>query len=545
MNKEWILWAALIVVIAVGALYVKFYSTQTISMFVSINNSAALNAAYPFQKIMLPIQVQNTGSGSITNLVFDVKNNGNSSVAYQLSIPSGKSVTLQYNFTPSKPGTYNISVIADPAQVYNIVNRQNSMNATVVTITNSSLAMPYLLIPKGNFSNYNQNNYGRGGFVASSYLSQSYNIKAFAPVGSYDNFVTSLLNITQLYIRNVSVASASYTNGGYAYSVWIRGYLSPTVVGVAASGRGYKISNYSINGTEVTVANMTNTTTLCSWYQGGWIRSVVFSNATGSCLGIYKGTIKTLNASPASYGNAKHFRQIEPVNSTLLGNFSGMGGGKAYYSTLLQNGATFVAPEISINSSEDSRCLGVVSRQNGTSFCSVFVVPVKGFITGIALIRTTAYVGNYNLSVFTLVNNSRVFQSIPTAFSIIKAFNISGTYASFSSGFSNICAFNSSFPCSNSNFYNGTLVLRITNNLNQSVHLNSLGCYSTGKAVPTALNETLPVSTSMNLSASCYSMGKPLGGIPLNLQLNLLLNYTVANSTKTLAGNATMNIFSS
>ncbi|MDE1850291.1 MAG: hypothetical protein KGH54_00655 [Candidatus Micrarchaeota archaeon] len=544
MNKEWIFWAILVAVIATGALYFKFYSTQTISMFVSINGSATVGTIYPFEKILLPITVQNTGSGSITNLVFDVKNNGNSSVAYQLSIPEGKSVTLQYNFTPSKPGAYNISVVADPAQVYNIVNRQNSMNTTMVVVTNASPAMAYSLIPQGNLSDYSQNNYGRGGFIASSFLFGSYKLDAFAPVGNRDTFITSLLNITQLYIRNVSVASASYANGASSYSVWIRGYLSPSVMGVAASGRGYKVSNYTINGTVVTVANMTNTTTLCSWYQGGWIKSVVFDNASGTCLGIYKGTIRTLNKSPA-YGNATYFARVNPLNSTLLGNFSGRFGGKRFYSTLLQNGVTFVAPQISINSSEDSRCLGVISKQNGTSFCSVFVVPANGFITGIALIRTTAYVGNYNLSVYTLVNNSRVFQSIPTAFSIINKFNISGTSASFSSGFSNTCQFNSSFPCGNANFYNGTLVLRITNNLNQSLHLNSLSCYSMGTPVPTKLSQSLPALGSMNLSASCYSLGKPLGGIPLNLQLSLLLNYTAANVTKTLAGNATINIFSS
>ena len=95
MEKEWIFWIVLIVVIAAAALYFRFYSSQAIAMQVGIKDNMSSSIIYPFQKISLPITVSNTGGSSISRLTFEVVTNGNVTRTYQLTIPSGKQVVIK------------------------------------------------------------------------------------------------------------------------------------------------------------------------------------------------------------------------------------------------------------------------------------------------------------------------------------------------------------------------------------------------------------------------------------------------------------------
>ncbi len=544
MNKEWIFWILLIVAIAAVGLYFRFYSTQTISMYIGIDNSFSANTVYPFQKLVVPILVKNTGGTPITNLVFDVASGENRSVAYELTIPAGKSLMINYNFTPTQSGIYNVSVTADPAGVYNIANRQGAQNRTTINVAAVAKPEPYLLIPKGNISNYSTNYLSRVGFIASDFLSTSYNLSAFAPTAAGDGFMFSILNITQSYLANVSTASATYGNGDYAYSTWIRGYLVPGVIGIAASGRGYSVSNYTVGGTVVTLAKIDNTTTICSWYDLGWIKSVLYHSSNGSCIGIYNGTIATLNASPSTI-NGTAYAKMHPANSTVIANYSNVQNGNGSYATLSMLGTEFIATRILPNNTGSPVCLGVVSTIGNTGFCSTYILPPNGTITGIALIRTTAFINKNNVSVFSLVNNSKLFEDLPIALGLILGLNISGNSTSFSSGFANTCSFNSSLPCTHASFANGTVNMNVMNKFGTDVKLNSLSCVSSGTGTATKLNMTLAPLASLNISAKCYSFGSVISGIPLNLDLKMLLNYSASGSSGTLKGNATVNAFSS
>ncbi|MDE1869749.1 MAG: hypothetical protein KGH71_02065 [Candidatus Micrarchaeota archaeon] len=547
MNREWIFWALLVIVIVVVSLYIRLYSTQTIAMSISLANPQAVNTIYPYQNVVLPITVTNTGSSAISSLVFSVLSNGNQQQAYQLTIPVGKSVSIQYNFTPVSSGTYNITVVADPAKVYNVQNRNGAENTTTVVIANFSSPRIYTLLPKGNVSSYNQMNLGRGGFLASSFLYSSYGINMFSSTSPQDKIILSVLNLTQTYVRNVSSARATYSNGTYAYSVWIRGYLKPSIIGTAAVGAGYHVTNYTIAGNTVTFVRISNSTSLCSWYESGWIKSVAYGNSSASCLGIYNGTIKTLNSSPVIINATVYNRMINntEVNTTLLGNYSGINGGASSYGELSVAGSAFVVPKITLNGSSSAKCYGIVSTANGTTFCSVYLLPPSGAISGFALIKTMAQIGKVNASVFSLVNSSAVYASIPFAIASIKALNLSGAPGNFSSGFTSSCGFNSSFTCSNPTFLNGTIRLNITNTMNQSAQINALGCYETGSGFRTSVNATVAAHSSNTIGATCYSLGRPITGVPLKLTLKLLLNYTSGGATGSVAGNATINILSS
>ncbi|MDE1855676.1 MAG: hypothetical protein KGH49_00325 [Candidatus Micrarchaeota archaeon] len=544
MKNEWIIWILLVVVIVAVALYFRLYGNQTVSVFVGINSSyVTANTLYPFQKVVLPISVMNTGGSNIVSMLFSVSANGNFSNTYQLTIPPGKIAILHYNFTPSLPGTYKVSVVADPAHVFSISDIASAGNSTTVTIQQPANAAPYTLLPKGNITSYQLSNNNRAGLISSDYLVGTYNLYGFASSGLNNGFIGSILNISQQYVMNVSSASADYGNGGFASSTWIRGYVSPTIVGVAALGKGYKVTNYTIAQRTVTLAAVQNSTTLCSWYDSGWTKIVIYHNSSSSCLRIYNGTIKTLNATLVQ-PNSTMYGKMALANATQLGNYTSYSGSGTAYSRMFLLGTQIIAPKVSTGNIGSTTCFGVLRSGNKTSYCSTYLVPANGTISGIGLVRTTSYIGRYNVSVFSLVNNSQLLSAANTAGQLISGLGLNGSSASFSNGFSNTCSFGNVLSCSNAQFYNGTLSLKITNDLNSTIKLNSLLCHTAGAGNVTRLSDALAPGNSLNASTKCYTLGSVIEGIPLNLKLNLVLNYTESNSIKMLNGNATVNIFS-
>lgn len=545
MKNEWIFWALLVIVVVLFSLYLKLNSTSTIGMFVGISNNVGNNLLYPFQRVIIPINVTNTGSSAITNVVFTIKINGNTSTSYQLTIPVGKNVNIQYNFTPKVAGMYNISVVADPADIYQIANRNNAHNSTFINVSMAQNAMPYLLLPNRNVTSSGSLDLGRAGFLASSFIYQTYGIPSFAPTSKYDAFVFSVLNLTQQYVRNVSTAYAGYANGDYAYSVWTSGYLSPRIMGVAASAKGYQAINYTLRGRNVTFVDLGNDTTYCSWYDMGWIKNVVYHNLSFTCLSIYDNTTATLTSPLQSMNSTVYSKTLAINGSIFLGNYTSRVGNDSKFGSLAQVGSEFIATSIGSNSTIGTKCYGVINTVNGTSYCSTYILPLQGGIQGIALLRTSSQIGNLNASALSVINNSRIFQAVPIAIGFIKSLNLTGQSAVFNSGFSNSCNFLNSFACNATNFRNGTMSLSITNNLNSTARINSMYCRTRGNVKSTPLNFSLAAHSTANANVTCYTNGNVIAGVPLNLKVSLLLNYTSLNITNTVNGNATVNVFSS
>ncbi|MDE1846544.1 MAG: hypothetical protein KGH52_00600 [Candidatus Micrarchaeota archaeon] len=549
MEKEWIFWIILIAVIVVASLYYRFYNTQAIAMSVSINSSATSQTLYPYQKVTLPITIQNTGSSPINRLNFEVSQSGNTSVAYEITLPPGKSVIVPYNFTPSLPGNYNISVVVDPAKLYNIVDRGSSQPSTLVHVTPAAQAAPYSLLPSANVSQYGSANIktfntSQIGLIGSTILFADYGIQKFAPVGQNNSFVYSIVNLTVQYTRNISTAYAFYDNGYYAYSTWMRGYITPDVFGIAAASRGYQTSNYTINGSRVTFVRFSNVTSGCAWYQKGWVEMLVYHGP--SCIGVVNGTIKTLTAPVGSVNSTAYNGIKRMLGNFSLANFSQYWNGNTSYSamTLLNDGeiATVgVSPYTSNNI-----CFGEIKLINGTNFCSAYILQTtQGNIPKISLVRTSAFLGKNNLTVYSLINSSRWYDALPVQVGMISSLNLSGASKSFVSAYGNTCALNASFGCTLNGFYNGTAALTITNNLNSSVSISALNCFTTPPWKPTALaNQTIAAHSSANLTAKCYEQGDLIFGVPVNLQLHISANYTAGGRNYLVSGNATANLFS-
>jgi hypothetical protein len=540
MKREIYLWIALIVVVALAALGFRYLYQAPISLSLSMNGSAARSALYPYQNAALPIVIQNTGGSAVTNMSIGIIINGNLTSLYKVTLPAGKQTMIPFNYSPVTPGTFNITAVADPSRLYPITNRAGTASGATLTVLVPANAAPYGMLPSANLTSLQSANLRRGGYAVDAYINSSFSTGAFAVIGNWaiNNFLGPILNLTTYYTYNMTIANAKYVNGDRAYSIWTQGYTSPSIVADAASAAGLTSQRIRTSFGNMTLVKISNGTTLCSWYSGGWLKMLAYVGSR-TCY-------QAINASAGGAVTGAAYSALYPKvvlkNVSQFANYTGRMGSVTYAATLSMLGSgsnsSFVYARISNNTAVDNICNGVITNISNRYYCSTYLFPNSGSTSGISLIRTTSYAGTYNLTVMSLVNTSHILPQVQTNINIINSFNFSGMSFRFKSGLVNTCTFNASFPCANVTFSNGQLTFRLTDNMSSGIRLNRVACYSYGVANQTPVGATLAAGAAANFTVPCYSFGGIIPGIPLNLNLNLLLNYSVSNSMKTLAGRA-------
>ncbi|MCL5239580.1 MAG: hypothetical protein M1286_03895 [Candidatus Marsarchaeota archaeon] len=541
MKREIYLWVALVLVIAAAALYVRYFYQSTISVAIGI--SPASNATiYPYQKAAFTINIFNNGSSAIENMSLGILVNGNLSTLYKATLPAGKESSIAYNYSPTEAGNYTIQVVADPGKLYAIADRSQASASASVDVVAAENATPSALLPKENITSFRQASLTNGAYLLGTYLFDQFNVSGFTLTGNgqIDSFLKPVLNLTSYYIKNISVAEATYsTNASQAYSVWIKGYLSPNIFAAATFGSSLSTTNVTTSAGDVTFIKMLNDTTFCGWYSGGWIKILAEENGQSCYLIINATAANKSEIHSGGLGNEFGSR-LSIANATLLGNYSSTSGtGDSLARLSLINNSSFVYDTISnVSGPRNPSCIGLIRNVGNTSYCSTYIFAKSKRLDGIALIRTTAYVGAYNLTAFSLINASSAISQVYSAASMLQSLNVTGVSLAFKSGIVNTCAFNNSFSCSNMTYNNGTATFRITNNMSSTAVLNSVKCYINAGVFPVPLNATLAAGESYNITTHCYNVTTPLSGISLNLHLGLSLNYTSSNSTSTLAGSA-------
>lgn len=542
VKGEVYLWVCLIAAIAAIAFYFRFFYQPLISLTLGIS-PAAQPQIYPYQKAQFSIEVFNNGTNAITNMSLGVVVNGNLTTLYKVTLPAGKQTTILYNYSPTTAGSYTIGVVADPSKLYNIVDRSHSQAYTSLSVLQAQSAAPSSLLPKANITSFRQATLTSGAYLMGSYMHDHFNVSLFELTrnGQIDQFLKPIFNLTSYYIKNVSMAEANYSNNdSAAYSIWVRGYLSPSIFSAATLGSSLSTVNVSTSDGEVTFIKMHNDTTFCGWYSGGWLKILAEKN-TEACYRM----INSSSANPSQVQmqglGAEFGQRLSASNSTALGNYSVIAEGGDYLARLLLvRNTSFVYDTISNGSMGmgNATCFGVIGEANGTSYCSTYIFPRSGAIGSFALIRTTAYKGGYNLTAFSLVNTTLALNQVPVAESILQRLNVSGRSLAFASGIVDTCQFNSLFACGNVTYNNGTISFWVKNNLNSSVVLNSIKCYRNAGIISTTLNKTLAEGASYEIKTACYSLATPITGLQLNLHLSLALNYTSSNASRVVFGSA-------
>ncbi|MEM4034901.1 MAG: CARDB domain-containing protein [Candidatus Micrarchaeaceae archaeon] len=538
MKKEIYFWILLFIAVIGIALYIRLLYQPTLSIVLS-SDVTLPSHTYPYQTLYIPITVLNNGHSPIKNMTIGVYVNGNITTYYHVTIPQGKEVLLNFTYAPSNAGNYTIEAIADPGRLYDIIDRaeaQTSINFTVLPAENTT---PYLMLPKGNITEEGFAKINSAGYALASDLNATYGITDLKLTSNYtvNKFLDSVLKYVLNYISSLTFASAKYANGSSAYAIWLRGDISPNITNTAALINSIKSTNKSIDNKTVTFIRFSNSTSLCSYYSQGWIKMLVV-NGKGTCTNVIQAN-KTSKIS--SINTSRFFKKMQIANSISLGNYSLVDNNASVSGTLayFENVSLIYASIASINRSEENNtCYGLISTNNTDSFCNEYVFAnATAKQTGASLIDTRAYIGNYNISVYSLVNTSLLLDQVPINMRIIKGFNITGPSLAFVSGIKNTCLFNTTFACSNVSFYNSTISFRLEN-LNKTVKLNSITCYMSPSFKSTPVNKTLLSNETTNISATCYENGAMLSGLALNLHLNLIANYTINGKNETVLGTA-------
>lgn len=540
MNREVYVWALIIIAILAVAFYLRlFYQPEiNIALGISGNNPTQF---YPFQKATFVINAHNNGSSAISNMSLAVSVNGNTMMLYKITLPAGKQTTISYNYSPASSGQYVISVVADPSRLYNLVDRSKSQADTDFSVMQPQNASPSATLPNQNFTAFQETNLTSGGYIISTHIADQYNVSRLALTYSpqLNNFLMRVLNLTTSYVRNLSLAQVRYVNGSEAYSLWIRGYIVPSIFGDAATGLGLSTTTLNTKVGKTTFVQVITNATLCSWYSGGWTK-VLAEYGNMGCYALVNETAQNTNPIQQPAGLAGNFSAGFRINdSSLLGRYNGVSESGGYMGGIwLLSNTSFIYVSIANTTGRNSTCFGAIGVENGNSYCTTYLYPASNQIGNFSLVRTTAYKGAYNLSAFALVNTSIVLEQAQLSQNILEHFNVSGPSLTFKSGIVNSCSFNQTFSCNNATYLNGTISFTLTNNMSSTARLNSISCFINAGVLPIPLNVSLAHGETSSISAPCYNITTRLSGPTLGLHLDLGLNYTTSNSTKIAYGSA-------
>ncbi len=523
-------WVA-IIVIAIAALAVLYTETHgtgsgPINLQLNVSQSNITTRIYPYQSVFIPVEITNAGTDAIKSVGIGIFVNNNLTSIYNVSLPTGRNVYINFSKQFTVPGTYNVSFISDPSKLYDLVNRNNAQVHFQIIVQAPATPSAYTTLPS-NWTGEKSTYLSKVGYLTYSYLVGNYGLSNFAlsKIPAADAFFTPLLNLTYSYINSMYSAEATYPNAS-AYSLWLQGSLSSNVTAVWAQGLKLKTNYTSINGTTLAVTHLNSNTTTCGWYNAGWLKTLTYEGAGNCAVQLAKKSSSL--STPATPGF------LPAINgSTTIANVTGSSILGPTYGRLAFINSSIIYEGAQPNTASDYVCYGVISTLYNRSYCSTYLFGRSGSIGALSLVRTTAFVGQENLSVISLVNTSYVAAQSVAGIRLLSEFNVSGQSQSFSAGLNSSCGLNFSLSCRSPSLVNGNLTLQFYNKINQTFTLRSIACYQNGSPSYAQLNLTIRPNATASVTSICYSNGNVLTGLPLGLTLKLGINYTLGTGNAT------------
>lgn len=518
--KEKYLWAIFIAAVIVGSLYLRYYYQPQISISVKI---LPTNAVYPYQITYVPISITNTGGSTINNISMGVYINGNITQTYKAYIPAGKQALVYYNFTPKTSNPYTLSVVIDPSKLYNIPNRQAAQNTTQISPLVPQTPSPYSNFPANPQGGQDIFYMNPRGYIATLYFDNF--TKYFYLTGSNqaNNFLYPAIDVFSSYINQIAVSHAYYSNYSLA-SIWVNGYVTPAAFDAAAEGKGINVTKTG----NVSFMNLGNSTTICTWYSGGWTKLLV-SLGGRNCTSYTKLTNNTLNPNNLYY-------TLKTRNSSLL-NYSGYVGNLSFAGSITATQNALYFESLSYNGIPDNTCYGNILNLSNTSYC------LQALYQGNTIMdKISALKGEYNTTVWYIPTLNTTTQAFNYAINISKEYSFPGSKITYVSAYANKCDIGAGLLCSDPAFTSNATTLKIslniTNPLNNTVTLNNIGCVMLGNFTTSGIGATVQHNKSATVSFPCYNYGKVLNSsiIPLGVPLSLKLNYTYNGAANTTYG---------
>lgn len=522
--KERYIWIAFIAVVIVGSLYLRYYYQAPVSITVSM--STAPGQLYPFQMARIPISISNTGGSTINNISFGVYNNGNITTTYKAYIPAGKQATVYYNFTPKTSGTYEISVVADPSRLYDISNRQSAQASIPVTVLQPEAAAPYSNFPANSVSQDFFNMSPEGYLITAFYFnnfSKYFYITGSIPV---DSFIYPALDTFSSYkeIDQMAISHAYYSNYSLA-AIWIKGYITPAAIDVAAQGKEINVTRQG----NVSIMNFGNATTLCSYYSSGWTKMLI-SIGGKNCTAYSATTSNKFNYS-STYGMLKNSR-------TSLLNYSGYNMNLTFSGDIFANQNAIVFESLMKNGNFSNICYGNIYNISNDSYCMQTMQ--QGNIT---LEQLNRLAGAYNVSVWWLPIHANLTQKAANyAFNLSGSYSLPGTKDIFVSAYANRCIFTQSIGCVSPLFVSNATALRIQisliNGYNKTLTINRIGCTLVGNFTLSSIDSVVAPGKNTTVYMPCFNYGKEINStiIPYGVPFKVELNYSYGAAANTTYG---------
>jgi hypothetical protein len=551
--KEIAIYAVLAIVIV--ALVVYALSSRLFSSSYNVSVSilqAGGTPSYPYRASHFLINVTNKGSGNIDGMLLGFYLNSIPVNTSTVSIPAGQSVTIERNYTYQYPGNYSFQAVADPSDLLNMVNRQDAQQTLTIRINAPQVANPYVSIPNGNITDTQSFTTTGSGLFGAAGAAQRYNLSLFNRVfGPSENLTLKVFENLAGYISYANGAYAKYSNKSVAYSVWLQGPITPTLV-------TYVVSSFNNVKTKqkggITYTTLSNTTSMCTWYDSGWTKIVTYQNSSTSetCIGfagsnfsptesqLFIGLLKN-NTNMTRYQARFLYANITPLgslvqysnNSITTTNLFTDPYGFFFASSIERNGMPLNVSKV------NDTCYGLIYGTANVNVCSQ-LLPTRNYSVDLpyGLLNSSEITTNYTVSLYSLVNESNLMAAHYDAANLISTLGINESHAIWLNGFRSRCDINStsSLACGflNYNYTSTTAQISLTNRFGSPITIKSIGCELAAGFPITNTSQQIGANSTVNFFFKCYAPATPLTAA-IN-EYSLQMNYTVNNTKETAYG---------
>ncbi len=564
-----IIYAIVAIVVALGVFaYIYLQTPNVYSVTIGMRNLNPYSSTYPLETQVVQANLTNTGHTNIRNMTVVLYLNNTELDTYSVSVGAGQSALINATYTYTAPGNYSFDMVADPASLLNIQNRQSAHSQVSVSVLNPESPNPglYESIPNTGVSTVQSFALEPSGIQTAAFLSTNYNLSIFNRLtGNDQRIIVQMLSDLTNYTSIANGAFVGYNDSSSAYVLWLQGEYGPSTISTIVRSFGISVQNRSIANNTVTFAQLSNSTTMCYYYGNGWSKIIEYqsTNASRNCATIMQSTYtpainSTLTAAlekdsnVATYQSAFHY-----VNSTNLGS-----------ALLYSNGSVgamnlFVQPDYKIifasavrekpkgydvySSTYNLTCTGLTyDIRNSSVMCATVSIPRNGtFGSAFAMLNSTLITSNYIVSLYSLGNSSEVLSSYSSSGALLQYLNISGTPYVWHSLYRSSCTLsNLSIGCSVAAFNLTTKLatFNITNYLGKPIQLNQISCYQTGSEQNYTVNMTIAAGKSLDVNTTCnaYYIQNTFS---YYTPYYLLLNYSINGATKLVLGTTNITSF--
>lgn len=552
MNYKTVLvYSAIVIIVAVAVAYIlssRFNSAYSISVTLRANVPAT---PYPFQTGYFRADINNTGSGTATDVPLLIYLNGNPIGSYKVTLPPGKGGAIAWNYTFPYNGAYNFQAIADPGYVFKISNRSAAQGSISVNVSPAQIPKVYSSIPNDNITYTQSFILLENGSAAVSTMALGYNTNILNGImGPARSVMLRTLQDLSDTINLVVGAVAYYPGNQIAYTAWVQGTINPALVGAVVNSFSVPESSISANGTKAAFSRVSNTTSMCFYYSNGWTRIISYYNSTGdaTCANIsrtaYSGSAGSLVLG-VNNSTAK-LQKLSTVfvysNSTYLGSAlsyrNGTYGAASIFTNQYGTFASYLQRNAApVNLSVNSTCNGIIYPVGNVFICSSAISPISNSGETTDMINETEVTSNYTASLYSFVNRTNLLLANNAGISLILSLNLSNRSAGWNSTFINTCSMaNVSLTCTVVHFShtNYTAVIGITNLFGSPIVLHMIACFSPDVKQVQAINSTIIPGQTVNVTTTCTNPPISLGTI--STTYDIALNYTELGIAKNATG---------